>query len=476
MNNNHSKYKQLRRKYPEFVYQDYALTFHGNTMQAKFTFTVGEKHVFKPSLSFTFNHKIPVQNKELATLNALVFNLGMVEMLSYWKAFCSPRIRVMPHLLKDGEAEWWFKLYLYGLGEFFHVNGIPLPGQEMVVFHSQGPETPPAPQALHLQNHVLLPLGGGKDSAVGMEILKQNGCHCIPFVVNPRGATDEVLKVAGFGQDAGIVVERTIDPHLLELNALGYLNGHTPFSAVLAFSSVLAATVAGVKHVALSNESSASESTVPGTKINHQYSKSLEFEQDFRKYISTFSGSGVNYFSLLRPLNELQIAWLFSRQPRYFPAFKSCNVGSKTDTWCGHCPKCLFTCIVLAPFVSPETLLSIFGRDLLNDMNLANTLDDLCGLTAHKPFECVGTVHEVRAALSYVAAIYCSAGKNMPNLLARFTENKQLFPLGFKASNGNQIHGHMESTDTNHCLLPHFNQMVQRALDDALPSLTVFKE
>lgn len=38
------------------------------------------------------------------------------------------------------------------------------------------------------------------------------------------------------------------------------------------------------KYVILSNESSANEPNVKGTKINHQYSKTVEFENDFRNY------------------------------------------------------------------------------------------------------------------------------------------------------------------------------------------------
>ena len=64
---------------------------------------------------------------------------------------------------------------------------------------------------------------------------------------------------------------------MLQLNKEGFLNGHTPFSALVAFSSVIAARMAGLSYIALSNESSANESTVQGSTVNHQYSKSFKF-------------------------------------------------------------------------------------------------------------------------------------------------------------------------------------------------------
>ncbi|MDX9906275.1 MAG: hypothetical protein RBS55_06785, partial [Bacteroidales bacterium] len=201
----------------------------------------------------------------------------------------------------------------------------------------------------------------------------------------------------------------------IELNNRGFLNGHTPFSALLAFYSLLAAYLTGKKDIVLSNESSANEPTVPGTGINHQYSKSFGFEKDFREYVLKNISSGFNYFSLLRPLSELQIARLFSGMPKFFPHFKSCNAGSKAGIWCGRCPKCLFTFIILSPFLEPGELTRIFGKNLLNDASLAGYLDELTGESPVKPFECIGTIDEVNTALAMTVKHY--EPEAMPYLL-----------------------------------------------------------
>jgi hypothetical protein len=258
-------------------------------------------------------------------------------------------------------------------------------------------------------------VGGGKDSVVTLELLKCSGFKTMPLVMNHRDATRKVVEAAGFELDSVFEIKRTIDPLLLQLNQQGFLNGHTPFSALLAFVTTFAAALSGKKYIALSNESSANEASIPGTKINHQYSKSFEFEQDFRNYLAEHLLEGINYFSFLRPLNELQIGKLFSGYSQYHGVFKSCNVGSKTDTWCCNCSKCLFTFIMLDPFLSEMQLNAIFGENLFEKASLAPLFDQLTGVAENKPFECVGTINEVNAALHQ--SIRLRAGERLPELL-----------------------------------------------------------
>lgn len=159
--------------------------------------------------------------------------------------------------------------------------------------------------------------------------------------------------------------------------------------------------------------------------INHQYSKSIAFEKDFRDYVYNYINEDINYYSFLRPLSELQIALLFSQFSAYFPVFKSCNVGSKTDIWCCNCSKCLFTFIILSPFLSPTVLKTIFSVNLFDKENLIPTLQELIGETEAKPFECVGTIEEVCIALCESIQQY----KTLPPLLHYFknTSHYQTF-------------------------------------------------
>ena len=270
-------------------------------------------------------------------------------------------------------------------------------------------------------NGYLVPVGGGKDSVVSLATLE--GEDVTTFHINTSKAIEDVIEVFN-NHESDIFVKRTLDKRMLELNAEGYLNGHTPFSAMAAFVSFLTAFLNGQKYIALSNETSANESTVKDSEVNHQYSKSLEFEQDFFDYIRTVTDSDIHYFSLLRPLNELQIAKIFSKQNKYHPYFRSCNVGSKKDMWCGNCPKCLFVYIIMRPFLSEEELNKVFGTNLLNKESLDKDFRELVGIDENKPFECVGTREEVNAAL-----IKCIKDGNDSMLIERYKD--QILASGY---------------------------------------------
>ena len=71
--------------------------------------------------------------------------------------------------------------------------------------------------------------------------------------------------------------------------------------------------------------------------------------------------------------------------------------------------------IILSPFIRQDKLKEIFGKDLLNDPDLSGIFNELTGLSAIKPFECIGTVDEINAALA--ETIRQKSGNNLPDLL-----------------------------------------------------------
>ena len=247
-------------------------------------------------------------------------------------------------------------------------------------------------------NWNLICIGWGKDSNVTLELLKWMDNDT--FILNPNDVTLECSKIAGY--ENPWIMKRILDPQIVELNKQWFLNGHTPFNALLAFLTYLVAYLGNKKYIILSNESSANESNVRWLKVNHQYSKSFEFENDFNHYTEKYFWIWIKYFSFLRPLLEIQIAKLFSKFEQYHQVFKSCNVWSKSKPrkWCCNCPKCLFVYIILSPFLYKEKLVNIFGEDLFENKNLLQTFIDLTWNSDNKPFECVGTYDEVNYAIA----------------------------------------------------------------------------
>lgn len=401
--NNALKYIELRKKYPTFFFDDYhvELVENGCIMQFDFHFA---DYYFHPKMKLNCG-KYWRDNINLSQIDALCFQIGMIELISYWKCCCSPEIIIKPSRLTDSQQQWWKDLYFNGLGEFFYQNLIPANIDNFCFFSFPTDAKNISPEnyeRIDDSSSVIVPIGGGKDSVVTLENLPKESTK-IPFIINPRGATLSCAAAAGYTTSNDIVIlERQIDAQLLKLNADGFLNGHTPFSAMLAFYTLLVSYCTGAREIALSNESSASEPTIPNTTINHQYSKSLDFEEKFRQYVKDFMNDCAHYYSFLRPYTELQIAEMFAQHPNYFFIFKSCNAGSKEDIWCCKCAKCLFAYIILSPFIEDQTMIKIFGKDLLDDADLILYFDELTGIAENKPFECVGTLDEVNRAIQMI--------------------------------------------------------------------------
>jgi len=418
---NQELFEQLRLQYPVFTYSGYNIAVIDGDLVLEFSFNINEEIFFHPRAVIKtgglFSDLSGRVEKIRPLLMNLAFQIGMIELISYWKACCSPVLRILPAGLTPDQVTWWKKLYFHGLGEFFYLSSIEAQSDSFIDIRSSGAK-PFTATPISLGDEFLVPVGGGKDSAVTLSLLMSHGKTVLPLIMNPRGATIETIRAAGLEMNQVLVVERTIDPSLIALNAKGFLNGHTPFSAMLAFYTLMCSAVTGYGNIALSNESSANESTIPGTTINHQYSKSVGFERDFREYCTSAISKDFNYFSFLRPLSELQIAKIFSTLTTYHDIFRSCNAGSKTDSWCGKCPKCLFTHIMLSAFLGIVEADRIIGKQMLDDIDMTHTFNELAGYTDIKPFECVGTTLEVKQALRMISRRM--KDEPLPCLLAEF--------------------------------------------------------
>jgi hypothetical protein len=186
-----------------------------------------------------------------------------------------------------------------------------------------------------------------------------------------------------------------------------------PVTGIITALAVLTATGLGYGAVVMANEWSASSGNlaVGGQIVNHQYSKSAEFEVAFSGVAAAAFGDRPRVFSLLRPYTEVWVAERFARMTDYHRVFHSCNraftieVARRLDRWCGECDKCCFIDLVLAPFISRVELESIFdGREPLSRPDLFERFAVLVGLSPDpKPFECVGELGECRAAAALAA-------------------------------------------------------------------------
>ena len=424
---NSLKYIEFRNKYKEFYYNNFNLREDNEAIYIEFEFEIPNLAIFKPTT------KILKKQMELKSIDSfqaknMAFNIGLIELISYWKCACCPQIVIKCGYINNEQIKWWKKLYFYGLGELFYTNNIHNTIEDFVTIKCEKEKNELEYGELNEDSEgYIVPIGGGKDSVVTLETLNINKQEDYCLIINPKPVTLECAKIAGIDNNHIIEIYRTIDKKLIDLNKEGMINGHTPFSAMLAFTSYFVAYLLSKKYIALSNENSANESNVLGEKVNHQYSKSFEFEKDFEEYSKKYLKAPVKYFSFLRPLNELQIAKIFSKHEKYHKVFKSCNVGSKGEEWkwCCNCAKCLFAYIILSPFLYKEKLINIFGEDLFEKKELLEIFNQLTGNGDVKPFDCVGTFEEVNYAICKTIENIELNDEKLPYLLDYYKNNFQ---------------------------------------------------
>lgn len=345
--------------------------------------------------------------------------------ISYYKLYFSKKIRAS-YSLTGEEAGFWNSFYIKGLGEFLYRNKL---NPSIFPGFSADKKKKAKNYRLERNSRFLVGVSGGKDSVVAVELLKEYGADFSTFYVEtqkPSPLVDNILKKMddrSFSVESGsksfyvendaksFKIRRHLDEKLFD-EAVGYYSGHIPISGIYAFLGILSGIFYGYSSFVVANEFSSNfgNAKYKGRTINHQWSKSSEFENLFQNYVEKNISPDLAYFSLLRPFYEIRIAEMFVKMKKYLYDFSSCNNNFKANPnakpggskesplWCGHCAKCVFVFLILSPFLSKDELLKIFGRNLFLDVGLLITVRDILGFGRTKPFDCVGTYAEARAA------------------------------------------------------------------------------
>ena len=381
--------------------------------EKKITFNYSIEFSNREPMNFTETillPKVPQKNRQTlgaAELAKFLDPLSLILGISYYKLYCPKKITtVFP--LSMGQAEFWNTVYRKGLGEFLYRNNLDPKKVAKFPFEKN---VHASPVNIATTEKILLGIGGGKDSIVATELLKEfNVTSYLLETQRPDPVAENVIAAIG---NPSLKIRRFLDPQIFQPHDGAY-NGHIPISAIFAFTGLLSAALYGYKYVVVGNERSSNFGNLvyKGETINHQWSKSAEFESMLQQYTTEHISPDITYFSLLRQFYEIRVAKLFAKYPQYFKVFSSCNRNFKVfndrpDTlWCGECPKCAFVFLILAPFMAKKELVEIFDKNLLAEEKLVPLFGDILGFGSMKPFECVGTFEESRGALFLAAKKY----------------------------------------------------------------------
>lgn len=420
---------EIREKHPEFIFESYEVRRDANSVHASFLYRLGT-HNFRPTVDIPLSS---IRNEWIndEVLSELFFNFGIINAINYYKLSLAPKFTIKCGELTADQKEFFKKLFYNGLGELMFKNNILMKYEDFMIIDAPLPKEEKRLYFDDTFHGNLITVGGGKDSIITLEALRgmrsENLCMQFNRNIYPENrAALDCIHLAGYGLDKVCNFNLSIDKRMLELNNEGYYNGHVPFSGMLAFACTIIAYLNNIKYIIVSNEASANEGNIAGTTINHQYSKSYEFEKDFNDYLQAHLCDKMQYFSLLRCMNEYEIIQKFIKFPSYLKVFRSCNVGTKTNSWCGHCAKCLYVYLMLYPFVNKDRLVAIFGHDLLDDETLGEVFFSLINPDTTKPFECVGTRDEINYTLRL--ALKNNNDTPLPKLLAWYRDNNHLIP------------------------------------------------
>ena len=403
--------KSMLNKVGSFEFASYEINSDKKTISFKYRFILSEKEVIfeeKIILPNAISDKVPQK-----LLHKILESLHLILGISYWKMYCPEKI-IFPYLMSKEQLRFWNTVYLKGLGEFFYKNNINYKKFDRLFLSNELICLEPVNlnDSKRINGKILIGIGGGKDSIVAGEKLKKEKKNVIGFILVNKGEEikikKDVLKILDIPY---LIVGREMDEKLLkgDLNLPRVYNGHVPITAIYSFISLLLAYVEGFSSIVIPNGKSADSGNVEylGEMINHQWSKSKEFEDLFQSYIKLYTTPGVEFGSVMRQMSDTEIFKEFIQYPKYFPYFSSCNknfriLQKQKVKWCGQCAKCAYTFLMLAALIPKAEVITIFNSNLLEDSKLIPIYQDLLGQGKMKPFDCVGTEDEVRQALSLV--------------------------------------------------------------------------
>ena len=85
------KFNLLRKQYSEIIYRNYQISYDEEVMQIKYQFEIPNLITFEPTISIP---KKDITNDSINEnlLNSIIFRLGLIELISYYKCVCPKKV------------------------------------------------------------------------------------------------------------------------------------------------------------------------------------------------------------------------------------------------------------------------------------------------------------------------------------------------------------------------------------------------
>ena len=192
-----------------FYYKN--VNFSEETGVLSCSYAVDEKYTFTERITFP-NAPFVLSPKKKKALHQ-IFSLAHIAMgISYYKAFLPENIVIEGEGITKSESRFFERFYLQGLGEFAVRNHLNLQGK---IHFPVSKKTNREPINLNLPYNALIPVGGGKDSCLTIELVKQTDLPATTIAIHDPRPIRECMDASDLPD---IVLKREIDPQLIALN------------------------------------------------------------------------------------------------------------------------------------------------------------------------------------------------------------------------------------------------------------------
>lgn len=314
-------------------------------------------------------------------------------------------------LYSDQFFELWRTIFQNVWGVWRHDNDITdYFGPQQPTTQRSGQQSLADPVALPAQERLLNLCGGGKDSLVSAKLLERAG---IPYdvmvyshnIYGPAQRQHQLIEgmlqhTAALTRHRAWVYDTALDSPAAQLYPE---YGVKHLLAAETVSSYWTALPIALQHnytqVALGITKSTDEHNLiwdkTGEEINYLWGMSTAAEKLLAEYIQTNLVSNLNYFHLLRPVYDLVVFNLLSRDAAAVPSTHSC---AQQKPWCGRCPKCLYVWMHLVAYLDEAVVEQMFDKNLFDLPENRTFVRKMLGLEGYKPCDCMGTVSETQIA------------------------------------------------------------------------------
>ena len=130
-------FNNIRNTYKKFIYKNYKIYEDNKKIYLEYNYEI-------QNLS-EFTHKVSILKKKFKfkdissnIVKNIVFNLGMIEAISYFKLVCSKEFIIDCGYINKDQEKWYKKIIYLGLGEFRYINKIEIECENFVNFVSNG--------------------------------------------------------------------------------------------------------------------------------------------------------------------------------------------------------------------------------------------------------------------------------------------------------------------------------------------------